>query len=411
MAFSRYGKFMITPKDFYRKLDRLIERIGKEKTSKDYFANIVTELETTFGDDLRISNIRLYKESGDGFVLASSLPKTKSAGATIKLPLDSEPVKRVLQNGSYIFDDPRLSIDPHINMQQEYAIPAAFTVRTKAKRWIFVFELKSGWVREEVEFCLNAVRTALNYRLFSDSIKNEFEQAAQIQRSLLPASTPMIPGYQIAGKSKPAELVVGDFYDYFEFDDEMFGVGIGDASGHGLLAAMLVRDVVTGLRMGLEKEMKMVHTIKKLNRVLHRSTFSTRFATLFYGEIERNGNLLYVNAGHPAPLLVRGDQVQELKANGTILGALPEITLQRAYAQIQRNAVLVMYSDGIFERLNRNEEQFGIPRLKKLVLKNQQRSAQEIMDLIFNTVFDFGQGKNWEDDATVVVIKRVGEAK
>src|SRR5574342_890666 len=108
MAFSRYGKFMITPKDFYRKLDRLVEKIGKEKTSKDYFSNIVAELETTFGDDLHIANIRLYKESGDSFVLASSPLKTKIAGATAKLPLDSEPVKRVLQNGSYIFDDPQL---------------------------------------------------------------------------------------------------------------------------------------------------------------------------------------------------------------------------------------------------------------------------------------------------------------
>jgi sigma-B regulation protein RsbU (phosphoserine phosphatase) len=191
----------------------------------------------------------------------------------------------------------------------------------------------------------------------------------------------------------------------------MFGVSIGDASGHGLLAAMLVRDVVTGLRMGIEREMKMAYTIKKLNRVLHRSTFSTRFATLFYGEIERNGNLIYINAGHPAPLLVRGDHVQELKANGTILGALPEIAVQRSYAQIAPKGTLVMYSDGIFERLNRAGEQFGIPRLKKLVVKNQQRSAQEIMDLIFNTVFEYGHGKNWEDDATVVVIKRVGEAK
>ncbi|MGH7452000.1 MAG: PP2C family protein-serine/threonine phosphatase [bacterium] len=403
---------MITPKNFYRKLDNLISKIGKEKTSKHYFASIVTELENTFGEDLRIVNGRLYKESGESYVLASAPPdKTKSARLATKLPIDSEPVRRLLKNGSYIYDDPSLSIDPHINMQGEYAIPAAFTVRTKTKRWIFVFELKSGWVREEVEFCFNAVRTALNYRLFSDSVTNEFEQAAQIQRSLLPATTPKIRGYQIVGRSQPADLVVGDFYDYFEFDEEMYGIGIGDASGHGLLAAMLVRDVVTGLRMGLEKEMKMVHTIKKLNRVLHRSTFSTRFATLFYGELERNGNLLYVNAGHPGPLLVRGEQVQELKANGTILGALPEIAVQRSYAHIAPNAVLVMYSDGIFERLNRAGEQFGIPRLKKLVLKNQHRSAQEIMDLIFNTVFDYGQGKSWEDDATVVVIKRVGEAK
>jgi sigma-B regulation protein RsbU (phosphoserine phosphatase) len=191
----------------------------------------------------------------------------------------------------------------------------------------------------------------------------------------------------------------------------MYGIGIGDASGHGLLAAMLVRDVVTGLRMGLEKEMKMVHTIKKLNRVLHRSTFSTRFATLFYAELERNGNLLYVNAGHPGPLLVGGNQAQELKATGTILGAMPEITVQRSYAHMASKAVLVMYSDGIFERLNRAGEQFGIPRLKKLVLKNQHRSAQEIMDLIFNTVFEYGHDKSWDDDATVVVIKRVGEAK
>jgi hypothetical protein len=202
---------MIALRNFYRKLDNLVSKIGKEKTSKHYFASIVTELENTFGEDLRIANGRLYKESGDNYVLASApAGKTKTANLATKLPTDSEPVRRLLKNGSYIYDDPAMSIDPHINMQGEYAIPAAFTVRTKTKRWIFVFELKSGWVREEVEFCLNAVRTALNYRLFSDSVTNEFEQAAQIQRSLLPATTPKIRGYQIVGRSQPADLVVSD---------------------------------------------------------------------------------------------------------------------------------------------------------------------------------------------------------
>ena len=400
---------MITPKDFYRKLDNLITKIGKEKTSQYFLSSIAAELEKTFGEDLKIAQGRLYRESGDEFVFIGPSGKSKQLHATPKLRAHSEAVKRVIENGSYIFDDPKLSIDPQINMQHEYAIPAAFYIRRQGRRWLFIFELKSGWVREEIEFCLNAVRSAVNYRMFSDAVKNEYEQAALIQRSLLPATNPKIKGYQIAARSKPADLVVGDFYDYYEFDDEMFGVSIGDASGHGLLAAMLGRDVVTGLRMGIEKEMKMVHTIKKLNRVLHRSTYSSRFATLFYAEIERNGNLIYANAGHPGPLLVHGDQVQVLKANGTILGALPDLAIQRAIARFELNSVLVMYSDGIFERLNRQDEQYGIPRLKKLVVRHQNKTAPEILDLVFDTVFQYGNGAKWEDDATVVVIKRVAE--
>ena len=94
------------------------------------------ELENTFGEDLRIANGRLYKESEDGYMLVSAPRKVKAAAV---LPVDSEAVQRVLKNGSYIYDDPALSLDPAINLQGEYAIPAAITVRTKSKRWIFVF--------------------------------------------------------------------------------------------------------------------------------------------------------------------------------------------------------------------------------------------------------------------------------
>jgi sigma-B regulation protein RsbU (phosphoserine phosphatase) len=232
------------------------------------------------------------------------------------------------------------------------------------------------------------------------------QQAAHIQQSLLPASAPQIPNFEIAARSQPAELVGGDFYDYFLSDDDMFGISIGDASGHGLPAALLVRDVVTGLRMGLEKEMKMVYTLKKLNHVIYRSTYSTRFVSLFYADIERNGNLIYVNAGHPSPFLLRGNDIRELPATGTIIGALPEIALNRAYAYFEPGAVLVMYSDGIFERQNSEGENFSIARLKQLVKQNQHQTAQEILDSIFATVFEFGNRAKWEDDATVVVIKR-----
>ncbi len=402
---------MIEPKTFYRKLDDLLRKIGKEKSGKKFLSSIMAEVESSFGEDLRITNGRLYQEQISAFALIAPLEKSKLKQAP-KLALDSEAVQRVLQNGSYIFDDPALGTDFGMDVQKEYAIPAAFTVvRNPDRRWLFVFELKSGWSREEIEFCMNAVRSALNYRLFSDAIKNDLQQAATIQQSLLPGQAPPVRGYEMAGRSQPAELVGGDLYDYISFDDEMIGVAIGDASGHGLPAALLVRDVVTGLRMGLEKEMKMVETLKKLNRVIHRSTFSSRFVSLFYGEIESNGNIIYANAGHPAPLLVHGERVIELKASGIIIGALPEISLHRGYAFFEPGAVLVLYSDGIFERQGRDGQQFSIARLKDLAVQHQAKSAQEILETIFNAVYEYGEGASWEDDATVVVVKRVLQEK
>jgi len=316
-------------------------------------------------------------------------------------------VQHINRNGSYIFDNPSALVNRQISGQGEYAVAAAFKVRNPGNRWIIVFALKSGWVREEVEFCLNAIRAQLNIRLHSDAMKDDVQQAAVIQQSLLPSNPPYIAGYETAGRSQPADLVGGDFFDFSVFDDDVFSVAIGDASGHGLPAALLVRDVVTGLRMGVEKEMKMAEAMQKLNRVIHRSTLSARFVSLFYGEIEKNCNIFYVNAGHPPPLLVHGTQVTQLKATGMILGALSEISLQRAFTCFEPGAVLVMYSDGLLERLNNDDEEFGLERLTKLIVQHQQKNAQHILDVIYQTLFDFGNQAKWQDDFTAVVVKKI----
>ncbi|MGH7494079.1 MAG: PP2C family protein-serine/threonine phosphatase [bacterium] len=399
---------MIEPKIFYRKLDALLRKIGKEKTGKKFLFSILAELEASFGSDLHLTNGKLFQENQDEFVLLTSPGQPRSKQTVTKLSLASDAIQRVLQFGSYIYDQQVLAAAFGVDGKGEYAIPAAFTViKNPEERWLFVFELHDGWVREEVEFCMNAVRAALNYRLFSDAVKNDLQQAAHIQQSLLPASAPAMRGFEMAARSQPAELVGGDLFDYLTFDDEMFGVAVGDASGHGLPAALLVRDVVTGLRMGMEKHMKIVATLKKLNRVIHRSTYSSLFVSLFYAEIESNGNIIYANAGHPMPLLIQGKNLQELKASSMILGALPEITLQRGFAYFEPGAVLLLFSDGIFERQDREGHQFGLERLKALAIQEQEKSAQGILDAMFNAVFEFGGGEKWEDDATLVVVKRL----
>ncbi|MHB1687282.1 MAG: PP2C family protein-serine/threonine phosphatase [Ignavibacteriaceae bacterium] len=398
---------MIEPKIFYRKLDFLLNRIGHEKTGKDFLFTIVKELENTFGSDLRIVKGRVYEEEENDYVLISPAENFKNIKVTTMIPKESEPVKALMKSKSYIFDNPSFTIDPSINSnRKEYSIPAAFTIRGTEDQWIVIFELKSGWVREEIEFCFNAVRNALNSRIYSEAVKNEIEQAVLIQQSLLPTSAPVIPGYQISGFSQPAELVGGDLYDYFKFDETSFGFCIGDASGHGIPAALLVRDVVTGLRMGLEKEMKTVFTLKKLNRVIHKSVYSSLFVSLFYADLEINGNLFYVNAGHPIPFLVSGKEVTLLESTGLIFGALPEVSIHQTYVFIKPGSVLVLYSDGIIERQNRQKEEFGLERLKDVVIKNQKKNANEILNEVFNSARKFGNSNKWDDDATVIIIKR-----
>ncbi|MGK9369177.1 PP2C family protein-serine/threonine phosphatase [Melioribacter sp. Ez-97] len=395
---------MIDPKIFYRKLDSLLAKIGTEKSGEDFLFTIVQELEKTFGEDLHICNGRIYVEQDDKFVLVS--PKENKKNYLTEIPVDSDPLQALLKSKTYIFDDPNFTIDSTVLLKKDYRIPAAISVKSPENRWIFVFELKSGWIREEIEFCFNAVRTVLNYRLTSEAVKSEMEQAVQIQQSLLPVNMPEVEGLQIAARSVPAELVGGDFYDFFDFDDDVFGVCVGDASGHGLPAALLVRDVVTGLRMGLEKHMKMVYTFKKLNNVIYRSVYSTSFVSLVYAEIEKNGNILYVNAGHPSPLIYDGQEFREMPSTGLVFGALPEIQLHRGYAYLKPDDLMVLYSDGIIERKNGKQNDFDVTGLKKIIERHYDKTPEQLIEIIFDTLYVYGGKKDWEDDATVVVIKR-----
>ena len=320
--------------------------------------------------------------------------------------MDSEAAQLVLKNGIYIYNDPSPTINKQVSLQGKNTTPAAFIVNNPNRQWIFTFALEGGWVREEVEFCLNAIRSQLNFQLHIDAMKSAVQQASIIQQSLLPKSPPFIAGYETSARSQPAEVVGGDFFDFSIFDEKVFSVAVGDASGHGLPAALLVRDVVTGLRMGVEKEMKMAEAMRKLNRVIHRSTLSANFVSLFFAEIEITGNVFYVNAGHPPPILVHGSAVKRLESTGMILGAVSDVEFHRASASFEPGAVLVMYSDGVLERQNGNEE-FGLARLEELVIRHQQESASAILNAIYQTILAFGDQSRWQDDVTVVVIKKV----
>jgi sigma-B regulation protein RsbU (phosphoserine phosphatase) len=398
---------VIDPKIFYRELDSLLAKIGLEKSDDQFFAKIFDELRLRFGGSLKIIRGHLYEKRGELFVRVYSQSDSSSSVIADELPFMEDGIQAVCKHGSYIYDQHNSRALFGTQIQKSMIIPSAISIQIAEQHWLLVFELGTGWVREEIILFLNAVRTALNYKLFSELMQTEINMAAQIQKSLLPRNPIVVPGFDMAHFSQPAESVGGDFYDYYQFEEDSFGICLGDASGHGLPAALLARDVVIGLRMGLNKNIRIVRTIKRLNRVIQRSTYSTNFMSLFIGEFEDRDQLFYVNAGHPPPLLISGTKVTQLNATGIALGFLPDETWHRSHVPIKPNDVLVIYSDGIIERERGAEEQYGTKRLRRQVIRNCGLSAREILDAVIQDVYNFGKKKTWADDASLVIVKRL----
>jgi sigma-B regulation protein RsbU (phosphoserine phosphatase) len=405
------GPARLEAKRLYRRLDHLFGAWDRSRPQGEMLESFLDELFGSLKEDLRLRGVVLYGERRDEFERMKVVGDPGGGLMAEELDRGSAPLGLIFKHRVYIFADPDAEGTPYRLGLLPRAPVAGILVGRRPDRHLFFFMLADGWVREELDFALNTVRAALTSRLIEERARDTFEEAAEIQQSLLLEEAPDFSGYDIACKSIPAEEVGGDFFDFMSFDAEMLGVAIGDASGHGLPAALLVRDVVTGLRMGIEKDMKMGYAFAKLNRVIHRSNLSSRFVSVFYGELEANGNFLFVNAGHQPPLLFLEYQVVPLTTGGTVIGPLPEVQFKRGYVHIDRGSILLMCTDGIVERRNPAGEFYGEERLRLLVSSMRDATAQKVLDKIFEDVFAWGHQSPWEDDATVVVVRRLEKSE
>jgi sigma-B regulation protein RsbU (phosphoserine phosphatase) len=403
---------MQTAKLLYRRLDSVLGAVRTRKSPakmlealfEDVFANLHGDLGFVAG---------LFYAERDGALVLARVAGVGQPGVAESLALSSAPVAAVAHHRVYLFPAP-LSEE----VSSELALPpsvsiAALAVGEQPHLFVWLFVLADGWQRDEVDFALNTVRAAVEARLIEARARGSMREAAEIQQSLLVARPPAFSGFDVACRSVAAEEVGGDFYDFYEFGGDILGLAIGDASGHGLPAALLVRDVVTGLRIGLERELKATYVLEKLNRVVHRSRMSSRFVSVFYAELESSGALIYVNAGHPPPLLVRcprpdvpGGAAADLGVGGTVIGPLPNVTFRRGLARLHPGDVLVLCTDGILERANDADEFFGATGVEAVVRAHASDGAQAILDAIFRACLAHSGGRAWADDATVVVVKR-----
>lgn len=238
-------------------------------------------------------------------------------------------------------------------------------------------------------------------------LESELAMARHVMENLLPRKTPQIAGLEIAALNRPWSEIGGDYYDFIPIDSERWGIAIGDVAGKGASAALLVSALRASLHSLARNELALRSVFRKAHRFFRGSFAEGEFVTLFYAELDvKLGRLIYINAGHPPPLLIhKSGATSELLQNGGLpLGLLEEDRYGEGVADFGPGDTLVLYTDGISEALNGNDELYGRQRLINAIARSISESAASIAGFVMADVEHFS-GSQISDDRTLVVLK------
>lgn len=393
-------------KALYRKLERTLGRIEMIDDVERSLTAVIELLARDFRHDLGFEGGRLYLKEDESFVLCSRAGEGAQAPIGYRIAAGYMPMLRVVAEGLIIMKSGDPGFDERIEGPIGVSRFAAIAIGEPTSH-VISFTIKGEIQEEQILYSLSAVRHVINLKLRQRRLAGILDEARVIQESLLPSRPPVFEGYDIDGRSRAAEEVGGDAFDYLHLSKTLLGVAIADASGHGLPAALLARDVVTGLRVGMAEDLKIIKAVDRLNKVIHRSALSSKFVSLFYGELERSGNFIYCNAGHNPPLLRSRRRFRELREGGLVLGPNPDAHYERGYAQLTSGDVVVLYTDGVTEAEDRRQRLFGSRRLRNLLARLDGATARETLDAVFQAADEFTDRTPQHDDMTAVVIRKI----
>ena len=248
----------------------------------------------------------------------------------------------------------------------------------------------------------------LEARMARERMEHELTLATEIQQRFQPSQMPESEGYEFQGISFSCYEIGGDYYDFIERHDGKMFVALGDVSGKGTAAALLMSSLHAAIHAQVAAKSTLLETVKSINQYLADNTPSNRFVTLFIAELDSaTGTLNYINAGHNPPLIGRMDgTIEQLDSGGFPLGILPFADYEMGQLQLNSGESLVIYSDGVTEANNLKGDEFGIERLSEVVAKNLSRSASGLRDKVESALSAFTQTAPANDDITLVIVKR-----
>lgn len=280
---------------------------------------------------------------------------------------------------------------------------------------------KKPFSGEDIEFLESIMNLSLisihNYFLFQEylskqKIESELIIAREIQEALLPDKIPEIENYKIAGMNDPALQIGGDYFDFKKISEDKLVIVIADVSGKGTPASILMASIQSAvhsyLKLYEEGNFDFAKVTEKINELIYENTSSEKFITFFWGILDSKKNTFeYINAGHNPPQMLKGNKFIELSEGGFIIGILDiPMNYEIGKVNMEKDDIIVFYTDGVTEALNTNDEEYGETNLKNVILKERNNSPSLILDTIRNSVLEFSKNMPQYDDITLIVLKK-----
>ena len=390
------------------KVETIVESIDSLDRTEPTIERIASAVTDSLGGEMGLAGGRIYLREEETYKVWRAFGDAVEVPRGTVVPASYEPVRKAVRYGVVY----AMKGDPSLDPRLEATLGAEGFVATALgsdNEYLLAFDVTPDHDPERVIFSMELFRHFISNKIHQEQMEDLLLEARRIQTSILPQESPRFGAFDIFGRQASLESVGGDFFDYIPLSDKILGLAIADATGHGLPAAMQVRDIYTGLRMGMSRDYKIIRTMERLNQILNRSSLSGRFVSLFYGELETSGTFIYCNAGHPPPIRIQADgTVGFLEEGGVILGPLHNASYTRGYMTMRPGDVIVFYTDGIVETLcdcDGEFEEYGVDRLVEVIQKSRRRSSAEIVRAIFNDVETYCEGTPANDDRTVMVVR------
>ena len=416
--------------------EQLLSELSDEARSFTEVTPLIDTITRRLGETLHIDRIAVFLRSGETFrlQLATGTPLSPGLAGSFILPATSTTITtlartkapaNVYQNdpSSWLVDATDAERTALADLSTELLVPLPGRSRlagvialgpkrseqpySKADRQMLqTVASQTGLALENAELLQNlTIEVAQRER-----ISREIEIAREVQERLFPQNYPRIPGVDLAGYCRPAQAVGGDYYDFFPLPDARLALALGDISGKGISAALLMASLRASLRsIASLQQGDLASIIGHVNGIVYESSTTNRYATFFYAEYDPFTRLLtYVNAGHNPPYILRGAQAIPLEATGIVVGLLPGADYAQATIPMHPGDVLLVFTDGISEAMSNDDEEWGEDRMlataQQLLAKPDcTHTAQQLLACILEAADNFTAGAPQHDDMTLLI--------